>query len=218
MTYAAPAPAPAPPPAVTRRSTRGAKILTAVGALLCVAAVVLGVFTARQFVGLLPLDLLGPDGSAGSAVVGTVDAPGTAQVQLEAGRYAILIAQREPAGLGELAGDLEVTGPDGTSVATGGGAQVSVNAGRGGVRARSVGAFVVAEPGSYTVTAPPLTDGSTATVMLTPDQDFVPFFTGIFSTVFGVFGVMVVGFVGFGMTVGGIVWWAIVRRPRPASR
>ena len=206
------------PPAATRRSTRGAKILTAVGPLLCVGAVVLGVATARQFVGLLPLDVLGSDGEAGSAVVGVVDAPGTERVQLEAGRYAILLAQRQPAdsaGLGELADDLSVTAPDGTDVATDGGAQVSLTAARGGVTARSVGAFVAPEAGVYTMTAPPTADGSTAIVLLTPDQDFAPFFTGIFSTVFGVFGVIVLGLLGGGAALGGIVWWVIARTPRP---
>jgi len=211
VTYAAPA----RPPAVTRRSTRGAKILTVVGAVLCVGAVVLGVATARQFVGLLPLDVLGSDGTSGSAVVGTVGAPGTAQIQLKADRYAILIAQRQPGGHGGLAGSLSVTAPDGTQVATDAGAQVSLNTERGGVTARSIGAFVAPEPGLYTVTAPGMADGSTATVMLTPDKDFAPFFTGIFSTVLGVFGVIIVGFLGLATTIGGIVWWAVARRPRP---
>jgi hypothetical protein len=147
-------------------------------------------------------------------VVGTVDAPGTAQVQLEAGRYAILIAQRRPAGLAGLADDLGVRAPDGTKVVTSAKPQVSLSASRGGVTARSVGAFVAAEPGVYTVTAPRMADGSTATVMLTPDRDFAPFFTGIVSTIFGVFGVIIGGFLGCAMAIGGIVWWAIARRPR----
>ncbi|HEY8717684.1 hypothetical protein [Pengzhenrongella sp.] len=209
MTYAAP-----PRPAVSRRSTRGAKILTVVGALVCVGAVVLGVATVRQFVGLLPLDVLGSSGRPGSAVVGTVGAPGTEQITLEAGRYAILITQRRPDGDVGLAGDLSVTAPDGTEVATNGEPQVSLNAERGGVAARSVGAFVATEPGVYTVTAPPMADGSTATVMLTPDEDFALFFMGIFSTVIGAVAALLGGFLGLGMTVGGIVWWANGRRPR----
>jgi hypothetical protein len=181
---------------------------------MCVGAVVLGVVTARQFLGLLPLDVLRSDGTSGSAVVGTLNAPGTARVQLKAGRYAILIAQQQPTGHGALADDLGITAPDGTDVATDGDPQVSLNAARGGVTAHSVGAFVAARPGVYTVTAPRMADGSAATVMLTPDQDFAPFFTGIFSTVFGVFGVIIVGLLGCGMTIGGMVWWAIARRPR----
>lgn len=202
------------------RSTRGARILTAIGALLCVGAVVLAVVTGRQFVSLLPLDVLGSDGGAGSAVVGTVEAPGTAEVRLGAGRYAILLAQNQPgeqAELAELAGDLRVIAPDGTSVAADAGPQVSLNASRGGISARSIGAIVAAEPGVYVLTAPRMADGSTATVMLTPDQDFAPFLTGIFGTVFGVFGVIVLGLVGLGTTVGGIVWWVLAQRPRTAN-
>lgn len=207
MTYSAPA----TPPPVPHRSTRGAKVLTAVGALFCVGAVVLGVVTGRQFVDLLPLDVLGSEGAAGSAVVGSVEVPGTAEVQLEAGRYAILLAQNGPNEPAELAGDLRVFAPDGTVVATDAGPQVSLNASRGGVAARSIGAFVAPDRGVYTVTAPGLADGSAATVMLTPDQDFAPFFAGIFGTVFGVFGVILIGFVGLGTTVGGILWWVLAR-------
>ncbi|QTE28175.1 hypothetical protein [Pengzhenrongella sicca] len=189
-------------------------MLTAIGALVCVGAIVLGVLTARQFVGLLPLDVLGADGAPGTGVVGSVDAPGTAEIHLDAGRYAIIVAARQEAAPGELARDLDVTAPDGAAVATGGGAQVTINASRDGVAARSVGAFDAATSGVYTVVAPPMADGSDATVMLMPDQDFAPFFAGIFSTVFGVFLVIIVGLVGFGLAVGGIIWWAIAARPR----
>ena len=206
--------APARPPAVDHRSTRGAKILTALGALVCLGGLVLGVVIAVQFVRLLPLDVLGPDGAPGSAVVAVVEAPGTADARLEAGRYAIVLTQRQPVGSGGLASDLSVTAPDGTAVATDARPQVSMHASRGSYAARSVGAFVAAEPGIYTVTAPRMADGTPATVMLTKDQDVAPFVTGIVSTVFGLIAVIVVGLLGCGMLLGGIVWWVMARRPR----
>ena len=61
--------------------------------------------------------------------------------------------------------------------------------------------------------SPRTADGSTATVLLTPDQDFAPFFTGILSTVSGVFGVVVLGLLGGGAAIEGIVWWVIARTP-----
>lgn len=215
-------PYPVPPAAPAPRSTRGAKLLTFSGVVLLVAALAVGIGVGRQFVGLLPLDVLTADGEPGPAVVASVDAPGTAEVELAADRYAVLLAHPTPGGGRaddtaddvELAGDLRVTAPDGSTVDASGGPQVSLTTGRGTVAARTVAAFEVTAPGTYTVTVPATTDGTEATVLLTPDRDFAPFFTGIFSTILGTFLTIGLGLLGFLMTLGGIVWWVLARRPR----
>lgn len=207
------------------RSTRGAKVLTVLGALVLIGTVVVAVLVGRTFVGLLPTGILGTDGQPGPDVVASIDAPGTARVDLDAGRYAVLVAYEADESDGdaregdelELTGDLQVTAPDGTSVDASGGAQVTMRSGRGDVVAHTVAAFTVTQPGTHTVTVPGTQDGSPATVLLTPDADFLPFFTGIFSTVLGVFLVIGLGFVGTAMAVGGGIWWALARRSRLPS-
>jgi hypothetical protein len=217
-----PAAPPGPRSPERPRSTRGAKVLTASGALVLVGTVVVAVLVGRTFIGLIPVGLLGPDGEPGPAVVASIDAPGSAQVDLDAGRYAVLVAYEADGDAQEgdeleLVGDLQVLAPDGTPVRASGGAQVTMRSARGDVVAHTVAAFTVAQPGTHTVTVPATQDGSPATVLLTPDQDFLPFFTGIFSTILGVFLVIGLGFVGTAMAVGGGIWWALARRPRLPS-
>jgi hypothetical protein len=80
-----------------------------------------------------------------------------------------------------------------------------------------VGSFTITEPGTYTVIAPATEDGSTATVLLTLDQDVRPFLAGVFGSILGVFLAVGPGLVGVFMTAGGIVWWVLARRTRLPS-
>lgn len=215
-------PAPRPAAPTGPRSTRGAKVLTFSGAFLLLLTVVVAVLVARVFVGVLPTGVVTSGGEPGPAVVASVDAPGAVEVELEADRYAVYLAQPstgsdDPEDAVGLAGDLLVTGVDGTVVDASGSTHVSMSTGRGGVSAHTVASFTITEPGTYEVIVPPTTDGSPATVLLTPDQDFAPFFAGIFGSVLGVFVAIGLGILGFLMTAGGIVWWVLARRPRLPS-
>ncbi|WP_258724381.1 hypothetical protein [Cellulomonas sp. NS3] len=209
--------APAPP-----RSTRGAKILTAGGALVLLLTLALSIGVARVFLGVLPLGILTSQGEPGSAVVASLDAPGVTEVELAADRYAVYVAQpsagRDDADdAAGLAADLLVAAADGTVVDTSRGPQVTSTTGGGGVTARTVASFTITEPGTYTVVSPPTEDGSPATVLLAPDQDFAPFFAGIFGSILGVFLAIGLGLVGLLMLAGGIVWWVLARRTRLPS-
>ncbi|MFS0702234.1 hypothetical protein AB6N24_19855 [Cellulomonas sp. 179-A 4D5 NHS] len=216
---------PSPAAPATPRSTRGAKILTAGGALLLLLTLVVGIGVARVFLGVLPLGVVTSQGEPGPAVVASLDAPGATEVELPADRYAVYVAQpsadRGGAGDGDdavgLAADLVVTGADGTAVDTSRGPQVTSTTGGGGVTAHTVASFTITEPGTYTVVAPPTEDGSTATVLLAPDQDFAPFLAGIFGSILGVFLAIGLGLVGFLLLAGGIVWWVLARRTRLPS-
>lgn len=220
-----PHPAPHLPPAsrvgapVPPRSTRGAQLLTVGGVVVLVLALAVSVGVARVFLGVLPLGVLTSDGEPGPAVVASLDAPGATEVELAADRYAVYLAGPTTGedDAVELASDLLVSAPDGTVVDTSRGTQVTSTTAGGGRTARTVGSFTITEPGTYTVIAPATDDGSGATVLLTPDQDFAPFFAGVFGSIFGVFLAIGLGLVGFLMLAGGIVWWVLARRTRLPS-
>lgn len=200
-----PAPAARPPRA---RSTRGPAGLTVAGVVLVVAAAVVAVLVARGMAGMLPTDLLGADGKPASGVVGVVDAPGTARMDLEADTdYAVYLAmQRPPEGV-DLAGDVRVEAPDGRVTLASSSAEVSVTTSREPTTAWTVGAFETDEAGTYTLTAPAVSNGGDALVLVAPDQPVLPFVAGIFGTVLGVFVVIGLALAGVPMTVLGVVWW-----------
>lgn len=214
-------PGPAAPAAP--RSTRGAKILTFAGAFVLLVTLALSVGVARVFLGVLPTGVVTSDGEPGAAVVASLDAPGAAEVELAADRYAVYLLQPSTGGDGDdadpvdLATDLLVSSSDGTVVDTSRGAQVTMSAGGGGRTAHTVASFTITDPGTYSVIAPATEDGSPATVLLAPDQDFAPFFVGIFGSIVGVFLAIGLGLVGFLMLAGGIVWWVLARRTRLPS-
>lgn len=212
---------PRPAAPVAPRSTRGAKILTFSGAFMLLLTLAVGVVVVRTFVGVLPLGLVTSQGEPGSEVVASLDAPGVTEVELAADRYAVYVAQPSTGDDAEnvvgLATDLLVTSSDGTVVDTSHGTQVTATTGGGGVTAHTVASFTITEPGTYTVIAPATEDGSPATVLLAPDQDFAPFFAGIFGSILGVFLAIGLGLLGFLMLLGGIVWWVVARRPRLPS-
>ncbi|WP_141372268.1 hypothetical protein [Cellulomonas cellasea] len=224
-----PTPHPVPqPPAGSRsaapaapRSTRGAKVLTFSGAFVLLLTLALSIGVARVFLGLLPLGVVTSAGEPGPAVVASLDAPGAAEVELAADRYAVYVAQPSSGGDADdavgLATDLLVSASDGTVVDTSRGTQVTMTTGGGGVTAHTVASFTITEPGTYTVIAPATEDGSPATVLLAPDQDFAPFFAGIFGSILGVFLAIGLGLLGVLMLAGGIVWWVLARRTRLPS-
>lgn len=215
-------PAPQHSPTPAPRSTRGAKVLTFSGAFVLLLTIAVGIGVARVFVGVLPVGVLASDGGPGPETVASLDAPGAVEVELDADRYAVYVAQPtdgrgaddDPVG---LASDLLVADPDGAVVDTSGGTHVSSTTGRGGVTAHTVASFTITEPGTYQVVAPATEDGSPATVLIAPDQDFAPFFAGIFGSILGVFLAIGLGLIGGLMLVGGIVWWVLARRPRLPS-
>lgn len=200
-----PAPAARPP---RPRSTRGPAGLTLAGVLLVLAAAVVAAVLARGMAGMLPTDLLDADGEPASGVVGVVDAPGTARMDLEADTdYAVYLAMQAPGEDAALADDVRVQAPDGRVTQASSAAEVSVTTSRGPTTAWTVGAFETNEAGTYTLTAPAVRGGADALVLVAPDQPVLPFVAGIFGTVLGVFVAIGLSLAGVPMTVLGVVWW-----------
>ena len=191
------------------------------GVLLVVAAAVVAALVARGMAGMLLTDLLGADGEPGSGVVGVVDAPGTAWMDLEADTdYAVYLAMPAPAEDAALADDVRVQAPDGRVTQASAAAEVSVTTTRGPTTAWTVGAFETNEAGTYTLTAPAVTGGGDALVLVAPDRPVLPFVAGIFGTVLGVFVAIGLALAGVPMTVLGVVWWrrrAAELRGEPAA-
>lgn len=202
-------------------SLRGPVWLTVSGAVLCLVAVAAAVLVARTFVGILPTDLLDGDGGPGPGVVATLDAPGTTTVDLEADtRYVVLVAEPWTGGSEEgehtgLTADVVVRTPDERTLEASLSPGVNLTSSRGGTTVHSVGAFRTDVGGEHTLQAPAAEGGAEdVQVLVALDEPFLPFFTGIFGTVMGVFVVIGAALLGVPMLVIGIVWW----RRRAAAR
>lgn len=209
-------PPPLPAAAPRRTSLTGPVVLTAVGVLLLVGALLAAVATAGVLVGALRTDVLTRDGEPGPAVLAVTVAPGAVEVDLVAGeRYAVYVvvpADAAPAGeRPDLEQDVLLRAPSGEVLAADGAPGVNVRTAAGGRVAATVGAFTAPESGTYAVAAPPTAVDDTW-VALAPDQAFVPFFSAIWGTVLGAFVVIALVMGGGGAVVGGVVWWVLRAR------
>ncbi|MBO9569622.1 MULTISPECIES: hypothetical protein [Cellulomonas] len=214
-------PWPGPPPRPRRTSVTGPVWLTAVGVVLLLGALVAFVATIGGFVGAVRSDVLTNDGRPGAAVLASADAPGATEVVLTAGeRYAVyLVVPRDAVRddeRPELAEDVLLMAPSGAVVEADGSPGVSMQTGAGGRVAATVGAFTAPESGRYTVAVPPA-DASDAWVAIAADKPFGPFFGSVVGTVLGVFVVIGLSAAGFGMTLGGAIWWVLRVRARRAA-
>ena len=115
-----------------RAPSRWPRILIASGIALLGLAVAAGLFSALKFVDLLPFEVLTADGEPGTSVAGVVDAPGSGEMVLEPGRYAVWLVRPAGAGHAGLDGELVVRGPDGEAVDVASGPSVSGSIERGG--------------------------------------------------------------------------------------
>ncbi|TDE99075.1 hypothetical protein EXU48_02530 [Occultella glacieicola] len=200
----------------TRTSLRGPVILTAAGALVLVAAIVVAVLVVRLFLSVLPVGLVGADGVPGPEAVGGTDVPGTLTLELEADTtYTILLAHPSNAQAVALGDAITVTGPDGRPATSTIGPSTTVD--NNGVSARSIDVFTTAAAGAYAIVVPPLDNPAAtawATVVVAEGDELPGFIGGIFGTIFGVFLALGLGVAGVAMIVGGAVWWHIHSRAR----
>ena len=213
-----PGPPPPLPPAPRRTSLTGPVVLTVVGVLMLIGSGVAALLTAGAFVSAVSSDVLTRDGQPGPAVLVSADSPGATSVDLTAGeRYAVyLVVPRGSLGDGErpdLDEDVLLLSPSGHVVEAGDAPGVNMATTAGDWRTATVGAFTAPETGTYEV-AVPAAGVPGAWVALTADTPFGPFFGSIVGTVVGVFVVIGLGAVGFGVTVGGVVWWVVRARAR----
>lgn len=206
-----------PPPPARRTSLVGPVVTVAVGTLVLLVTLVLGVVTAREFVGLVRSDVLTASGDAGPAVVAESDAPGRTTATLEAGqRYAVHLAWSGGA-TPSLTQPVLLRAPSGDVVVADGAPGVDTESGAGRWSVVSVAAFTAPESGTYEVAVPSAGVGD-ARVLLAPDRDVAPFVGGIVGTIAGVFAVILLGAFGTGLVLGGVVWWVVRARARGAAR
>lgn len=208
-----------PTPTPVRASRRGPRILIASGAVVLVLALVAALGAGLKLVDLLPFDVLAADGEAGASVAGVVEAPGSAQMVLEPGRYAVWLVRSSGAPDTGLVGDLVVLAPDGTPVDVRSAPSVSGSIGRGGRDAHTVAGFTVTGHGTYTVEVPEQGGDRRSSVLVTTDTGFGSFMTGIVGTI-GLGSLAAgLGVVGVGLVVGGaIAGWTRSARATPAAQ
>ncbi|GIG41606.1 hypothetical protein [Cellulomonas phragmiteti] len=209
-------------PASARPSLVGPVALTVTGVLLLLGALVLAVVTAGGFVGLVRSDVLAGDGQPGAAVLASAGAPGVTSVDLVAGeRYAVyLVVPRDAVGEDErprLDEAVLLRAPSGDVVAADRSPGVNATSRVRGWVAGTVGAFTAPETGTYEV-AVPSAGVPDAWVALAADRPFGPFFGAVWGTVLGVFGVLGLTAAGFGVGIGGAVWWVLRARARRPVR
>ncbi|WP_125777785.1 hypothetical protein [Antribacter gilvus] len=210
MTTAAPAPQPSPGPAPAPRSTRGAKILTFAGAAVLLVALAAVVVAVVLFLRAVPTGIVTADGGPGSAALASGPVGGSAELEVaEPGRYTVW----------QVSGDEdEFLAADDVAVTPGGDVTVSSPAvsqsfGRGGAEAIAVADLVVTTPGDYVVTVLTPDAPAGSTFVVTEGTGFREFFTGLGGTIAAWFVAIGGGIVGVMMLTGGIVWWALARRP-----
>ncbi|MFS0704033.1 hypothetical protein AB6N23_05855 [Cellulomonas sp. 179-A 9B4 NHS] len=214
-----PAPQPARPDRPRSTSLTGPVVTTSIGVLVLLAALVVGLLTARTFVGLVTSDVLSSSGEPGPDVVADAPAPGATTATLEAGqRYAVHLAWPAQSAIEPRLTDVVLLqAPSGDVVAADGDPAVdgTFTAGRWSIE--TVAAFTAPESGTYQV-AVPTADVADARVLLAPDQDVAPFVGGVLGSVAGVFGVLLLGAFGAGLVLGGVIWWVVRARARRAVR
>lgn len=204
------------PPARPARSTSltGPIWLTASGVVVLLVAIGVGIGTVLLLIGTASSGVLTMNGHAGSDVIAEVDAPGTGTVELEAGeRYALHLVTPGFSDDADLLGEVQLVAPSGDTVDVDGSPAVHMETTMGGWHAESVAAFTAPEDGVYDMTVPSA-DVDDARVLVASDQDFAPFFAGIFGSVLGVFLAIGLGMLGLGLTVGGTIWWVLRARAR----
>lgn len=192
-----------------KTSTRGPKLLTAIGALCLVGAVVVAVIVVRLFLSVVPFGITSADGGPGNNAVGGVEVPGEVTLTLDGDTtYAVYLAHPSAADGIVLADRVTVTGPGGAEVARVAGA--SDHSTTNSVSAESLFTFRTGSAGEYTVDAPPLA-GPAATpwaqVIVAPQKALGGFLGSLFGTIAGVF--VTIGLAGAGVVmvlIGGI-WW-----------
>ncbi len=214
--YGAYGPYGGPRPAVPQRpvptSLRGPVTITTIGVLLLVATAVVAFFVVRTFVSIVPFGVLDGSGNPGSASVASTSAPGTTTATLEPGYYDLYLVVPASEQYARLEGTAELVHADGTSV-TAEPPGVNGTATMGGSRAFIVAGFRVETAGEHTLTVP-VASSPDAQVVLVEGHDLAGFMSGVFGTVGGVFLAIGLGVVGFGLTVGGVIWWVVRARAR----
>ncbi len=192
----------AQPPRKT--STTGPKVTVALGVVALLAAIALLVVGGLAVARTLPTDVLELDGSPGDAVVGVVDVPGAAEVELAADTsYAIYLVQ--DTGWALRVAEPSVTSPDGHRVDVRG-PSYSSTVTMGGTHAEAIASFRSTRAGTYVIDSGTVGDADTR-LFVVEDEGLGGFLGGLFGGVAGVLGGVFLGVVALVLlVVGGIMW------------
>ncbi len=181
----------APPP---KTSTGAAKVLTftgIAGLILGAVGVVVGILFMVQ-----PIKAI-TDGS-GDGVIGRVGSGETITVDLSANKsYAVWIVSSTDGGT--YSGDPIVTDPDGDQISVSS-TTSSRSGSAGGTSATSGWTFTSKAAGTYEISAPHLSSGD---LVLTSEDLIIKVGIGAIMLIIGIG----IGVVGFGLTLGGAIWW-----------
>lgn len=200
--YAQPYGAPQPP---GRTSTTGPKITVALGVVALLAAIALLVVGGLAVARTLPTDVLELDGAPGDAVVGVVDVPGAAEVELAAQTSYAIYHVREGAGWGQRI-DPSVTSPAERPVDVHG-PSYSSTVTMGGTHAEAIASFTSAQAGTYVVDTGTDGGGDGERLFIVEDEGLDGFLGGVFGGVAGILGGVFMGVVALVLlVVGGVVW------------
>lgn len=195
-------------------STRGPKVLVALGVLTVLLGVAVAVLGTAAFTRNLPAEVLDADGEPGARVLAVVDAGDSVDVDLRAGDHQVWLVTPRSVHEPDLDDDLRVTGPDGTDVNVRQG-WLSGASTRGTVVARAVAGFEAPTDGSYRITAPPLEGVADGRLFVTFDDGPTAFVGGILGTIGAVLGGVFLGATGLGLGAAGGIWW--YRRLHPPT-
>lgn len=202
---------------IRRPSTTGPAWMTWIGVILIAASIALAGPTVFLFASLLPTGILNRDGTPGDDVVASIDAGSNATVELdEDTSYSILLVRPADESAGVLSADIAITAPDGTSSVADRAPAVSTRVSGGQATAASFTAFRTGSEGDYLITVPAATDDEPTSVLIVEDGDTLPFVGGVLGSIGGVFGALLLGIPGLGLTIGGAIWWRSRRRARAA--
>lgn len=221
-----------PPPAPKPASTTGPKILTFSGIfLLLVGLAGIGIAIA-MIIGNLPMNVITPQGQPGSDALAGITASEELQFDSPGGTSYDLWEVQASLGGQSIFGtaSVTVTGPDGSAVSVRN-AEVNGNMTLGTYRAETFASFQAAESGTYIITLTPrpgseplssnveFGEATPVDAVLSQGSEFPSFLTGIFTSIGAMFLGIFALLLGFGLVIGGVIWWVSVngRRRRAAG-
>jgi len=189
--------------------------LVVAGAVAIALAVAIGVLGVVWTVRATPTGILTFSGAPGESVLAVVDAPGSAELSLDAAtRYSVYLVTAAGARHPHLDGTVAVTDPAGTT-STLDRVTSDFTLTSGDRTARTAGAFESATAGRYRIDVP-AADQAGAEAFVVAYEPPGTMITGIVGGGLGIVGAVFLAITGVGLLVGGLVWRAL-RRPAPPA-
>ena len=182
----------------------GPTVMTWIGAVLLLAALVAAGLGAASFLSVLPTGIVTSEGEPGPDAVGGGAVPGEREVYaMEGERIVVWEVTARGEDFTVHRDDVQVLGRDGEVPVRA--PSVSSTSSRGEVQARAVAEFLVPVEGGYTVVVDGSADSGSG-FLLVPGDSFGGFFSGLLSTIALWFVAIGGGIVAVFLLAGGIAW------------